>query len=92
MIRPEDCRFCCGAPVPAEETAGDGIKTMEMILNLMFGRSSEDEYVSNGIQLMDGNLLCFDNSAREYQTLGIRIGHCPLCGRELKPEEKENEE
>lgn len=93
MIDASECRFCCGEPVNAEATVGEGIKTMSMMIDLMFGsiRSSTSEYVKNGIQLEDGNMMVFDNSAREYIPLGIRIGYCPFCGRELKQESNEED-
>lgn len=92
MIEKSDCRFCSGGNVRAEFTVGDGLKTMGMMIGMLFGKfGNEDdpERVYNGIQLQSGNMLCFDNSSREYVPLGIRIGYCPLCGRELKEEEKE---
>ena len=55
-----------------------------------FGYSFDDD-PSNYIQLNKGNLLCFNNSSGEYVTLGIRIGCCPLCGRELFEEEEEHD-
>ena len=55
-----------------------------------FGYSFDDD-PSNYIQLNNGNLLCFQNSSGEYVTLGIRIGYCPLCGRELFEEEEEHD-
>lgn len=92
MIDPKECRFCSENPVRAECTVGDGFKTMGMMIDMLFGRPSDDDRLENGIQLQDGNLLCFDNSAREYVPLGIRIGYCPLCGRELTQNDIEEEE
>lgn len=92
MNEKSKCRFCSGNNVPAEYTIGDGFKTMGMMIGMlsgMFGNEDEPERLYNGIQLQSGNMLCFDNSAREYVPLGIRIGNCPFCGRELKPEEEE---
>ena len=87
MIEKSECRFCSGNNVPAECTIGDGFKTMGMMLRMLFGNDDGSADLYNGIQLQSGNMLCFDNSAREYVPLGIRIGYCPLCGRELKEEE-----
>ncbi len=93
MIDASECRFCCGEPVSAEVTVGDGIKTMGMMIDMLFGgRRKEPESVNNGIQLEDGNMLLFDNSSREYVPLGIRIGYCPLCGRELKQDNNEEDD
>ena len=91
MTDAKDCRFCCGKPVKAEVTVGEGIKTMSMMLDMMIGGSSDKHsgHLKDGIQLESGNILCFDSSSREYVPLGIRICYCPFCGRELKPEEEE---
>ena len=96
MIDRKDCRFCCGDPVKAEFTVGEGIKTMQMMFSMLTGISDNDpDKKADGIWLENGNMLCFDNSSREYVPLGINIGFCPLCGRELKqekdPEDEEEE-
>ena len=92
MIDPHECRFCSENPVKAECTVGNGIKTMSMMIGMLFGRMSDDDRLEDGIQLQDGNLLCFDNSSREYVPLGVRIGYCPMCGRELTQKDIEEEE
>ena len=79
-----DCKFCNGEPRQADELSGGGIKTMGMMIDMLFGSRTERDYAYNGIQLKNGNLLCFDNSACEYTVLGIRVNYCPFCGKELK--------
>lgn len=82
-----ECAFCAGKVINAEY-AQDGIKTMGMMLSMLMGRFDEvKEKCDNGIQLQDGNKLCFDNSAREYAVLSVDIRYCPFCGKELKAEE-----
>ena len=82
----DDCMFCSGCPVKAEYV-GQGIKTMSMMLGMMFGRDEDEDECNNGIQLQNGNQLVFDNSAREYAPLSIDIRYCPFCGKELKAAE-----
>lgn len=93
MIKPDDCRFCCGERVPEDEKFGEGIQTMISTFESLMGRIGYpcDDDPSNYIQLRNGNLLCFQNSSGEYVTLGIRIGYCPLCGRELFEEEEHHD-
>ena len=76
------CKFCKGAPKRAEYV-GDGIKTMGMMLEMMFG-VDEDTLHSNCIYIKDGNLLTWDNSAKEYEELSTEIKYCPMCGRKLQ--------
>lgn len=91
-----ECRFCSGKPIAAELRLGGGIQTMSMMLDQlcgMFGKTYEEQNeVSNGIQLAKGNILTFDNSAREYSLLGIEIKCCPMCGRILEAEEGEEDD
>ena len=82
----EECIFCKGYNVKAEYV-GQGIKTMGMMLGMMFGRDEDETECNNGIQLQNGNQLVFDNSAREYAPLSIDIHYCPFCGKELKAAE-----
>lgn len=84
-----ECLFCAGKAIEAEY-CGQGIKTMAMMISMMFGDSKkeqEQEYACNGIMLKKGNQLCFDNSAGEYAELSIEIKNCPFCGEELEAEE-----
>ena len=86
-----DCPFCAGKMI-SSEYCGGGIKTMGMMLGAMFGGYDDDEEHTeayNGIMLKHGNMLCFDNSAREYAELAIEIRHCPFCGSVLEHEEEE---
>ena len=89
------CDFCEGIPIEAEYVSG-GIQTMEMMIGNLaaaFGDiKKNNERLENGIQLQDGNKLCFDSSAREYAVLSIEIKHCPFCGKELFAEDKGDEE
>ena len=79
----DDCKFCAGKAISAEY-AGEGIKTMGMMLGMLFGMDKDNENeLNNGIQLQEGNELTFDNSAREYAPLAIEIKYCPFCGKEL---------
>lgn len=78
-----NCEFCSGKQVNAEYV-GDGIQTMGMMLDQMFGASKKEKnFLKNGIQLKDGKLLTFDNSAAEYAPLAIEIQYCPFCGKKL---------
>lgn len=89
----ENCKFCTGKAIKAN-AHGEGIPTMESMLDSLFGtmkeEDEEDNKCKNGIILRNGNELCFDNSSREYQELSIEISYCPFCGEEL--EKRTNEE
>ena len=89
-----ECRLCSGECVHAEEWRTGGIHTMSMMVGMLTGKmfDDDDEHLKDGIKLEEGNLLCFDNSSREYTPLGIRISYCPLCGKELYQESNEEEE
>lgn len=90
LIKPGDelhmstmsCKFCKGVPKRAEYV-GDGIKTMGMMLEMMLGADEETPH-SNYIYIKDGNLLTWDNSAKEYAELSTEIKYCPMCGRKLQ--------
>ena len=83
------CLFCNGELIPAEETIGGGIMTvMSMVSSLQSAFGFGEPDTSNYIKLSEGNLLCFQNSSGEYNTLGVRIEYCPLCGRKLNKEEE----
>ena len=56
---------------------------MSMMLDTLFGKNEKPDHCQNGIQLTDGNKLCFDNSACEYRLLAVDIKYCPFCGKEL---------
>ena len=43
----------------------------------------DNEYEDSEIWIMDGNLLCGDNSRNEYTKASVRINFCPMCGRKL---------
>ena len=66
------CEFCKGKPIDAEY-AGEGIKTMYMMLGI-----SPDG--TNSIRIEHGNMLTWDNSAGEYAELSAKINYCPMCG------------
>ena len=90
MDSKDTCLLCSGKPMSAD-TVNSGIKTIGMCidqLGFLFGRVEERDYIYNGVQ-MNGNVLMFDNSAREYAPLGIRINFCPICGRKLENKEEE---
>jgi len=59
---------------------------MMQMLGWMFGIGDEEEKekVEDGIQIVRGNLLTFDNSSREYAPLGVEINYCPMCGKKLE--------
>lgn len=78
------CKFCNGELIPME-AVGEGIKTMRIMLG-MLGGEFEEEY--DGIQLMEGNYLTFDNSSGEYARGAVEINYCPMCGHELKGSEE----
>lgn len=76
-----ECEFCRGIPKRAEYV-GDGIKTMGMMTEMMFGINENAH--SNYIYIKNGNLLVWDNSAGEYAELSAEIKYCPMCGRKLQ--------
>ena len=84
----EECRFCSGKIIHNDRRFGDRFSTFKTMLMNWFGENDdEDETLVNGIQLCNGNLLAFDSSGGEYESLGVEIKFCPLCGKELKKEE-----
>ena len=84
----EECRFCSGKVIHNDRRFEDGFSTIKTMLMNWFGENDdEDETLVNGIQLRNGNLLAFESSAGEYESLGVEIKYCPLCGKELKEEE-----
>ena len=50
--------------------------------------NDEDAFVNSEIWIMEGNLLCGDNSGNEYNKASARINFCPMCGRKLTAESK----
>lgn len=83
----EECRFCSGRIIHNGYRFGDGFKTIKTMLMTWFSKSDdEDETLENGIQLRNGNVLAFESSGGEYESLGVEIKFCPLCGKELKEE------
>ena len=88
----EECMFCSGAVIKPTDVLGSN-RNMAMAIE-MFGnafgykplKSRNQETCTNGIQLQNGNRLCFDNSGREYAMLDVEIRYCPFCGRELEYE------
>ena len=90
----DNCKFCNGEPIPAEYETGHGTRTVGMMIEMLMGgflKSEKREYAYNGIQLKNGNILTFDNSACEYTGLGIEIKYCPFCGMILQHKEGEND-
>ena len=82
------CRFCVGKVIHCEYHFNDGFHTMGTMLGILLGTGDEnDEKLKDGIQLCKGNMLAFESSSGEYESLGVRINYCPLCGRELKEED-----
>lgn len=80
-----DCKFCRGEWIHAEYV-GEGITTMMTNLKMVFGMSNDDkEY--DGIHLIDGNMLAFDNSSGEYADQMVAINYCPFCGEKVEPKE-----
>ena len=80
----QNCPFCNGEVIEAENYRGGGTPNISMMLETLSGKKHEKNgYCSNGIQLENGNQLCFDNSAREYTLLSVEIKYCPFCGKEL---------
>jgi len=84
-----DCRFCNGEVIKPDDV-GIGLQTVSMMLDrLCFGVGYDrphrnTEQCSLGIQLQNGNRLCWDSSAREYATLDVEIQFCPFCGSKLE--------
>lgn len=84
-----NCKFCNGEVIEPG-SVGDGFQNMSMMIDRLqyaFGFEAKSQtfgYCKNGIQLQNGNRLCWDNSAREYALLDVEIRYCPFCGRELE--------
>ena len=81
-----ECKFCAGEKVNADYV-GDGITSAEFTINRLkqaFGMYYNDK---DGIRLVDGQYLAFDNSAGEYAEQMISINYCPMCGRKIEPKE-----
>lgn len=79
------CGFCNGEFKSADGCLDGGIMTMKTMLNNLFGgfiETKEDDGM--GVHLLDGNLMCFDNSSDEYVDGFVEINYCPFCGKELK--------
>ena len=84
------CRFCCGEIIHGEYRCGGGYPTMSTMLYTLFGYDHEnDEQIKDGIQLRDDNLLVFESSSGEYESLGVRIKYCPMCGVKLRDKDKQ---
>lgn len=81
------CPFCNGEVI--KYSSMNGYPTMqtaiENMLSMFGGQPKHDERLSMGIQLQDGNRLCWDSSAREYAVCDVEIRYCPFCGKELEP-------
>jgi hypothetical protein len=80
-----ECKFCAGGRVNAEYV-GEGIRTMRINLSMMFGAFNDDDE-KDGIRLVDGKYLAFDNSSGEYAEQMVEINYCPLCGKKIEPKE-----
>jgi len=76
-----ECAFCAGKRIPATY-AGEGTHTMRTMLTMMFGTAEEDAV--DGIRLVDGKFMAFDNSSGEYAEQMVEINFCPMCGQEIK--------
>ena len=68
-----ECRFCNGEFIEPG-SVGDGLPTISMAIDRLseaFGFApKKPTRCSLGIQLQNGNRLCWDNSAREYAQIG----------------------
>lgn len=85
----DNCRFCSGKWVNGGEI-GEGIPTMFTSLRFLgaaLGVMEEKETEYDGIHLVDGNKLAFDNSSGEYAEQMLEINYCPFCGKKLEPKE-----
>lgn len=78
-----ECTFCAGEKIRISGI-GPGTKTMKFMLDYMFGTDDDEDY--DGIRLVKGNRLAFDNSAGEYAEMMVDINYCPFCGTKLKGE------
>lgn len=72
------CEYCEGKKPFVAQYKGDGIMTMGMMLNNLFGDDDD-----SGIARIEDGFLFVDNSSGEYAELGFRINYCPNCGEEL---------
>ena len=77
----KDCKLCKGSMLRSEYV-GEGLKTMVMNFNQMWGITNGNNK-QDGIWLDDENLLGFESSSGEYAPQYISINYCPMCGRKL---------
>lgn len=80
------CNFCEGRKVPAQYV-GEGTRTMRTNFQFLFGRGEDDDE-ADGIRLVDGEYLAFDNSSGEYAEQMVKISFCPMCGKRIEPKEE----
>lgn len=76
------CDFCQKRKFIKFSEVGEGIKTMQTNLALLFGRKNDKER-TDCIFLDDDNSLGCDTSSGEYAPQFVEINFCPFCGREL---------
>lgn len=74
------CEYCEGKKAFEAECKGDGILTMKMNMNFLFGGGS------NNIAHIEDRIMYVDNSSGEYAELGFRINYCPNCGEKIRDE------
>lgn len=79
-----ECRFCAGKKIGAEYV-GPGIRTMRTKFQMLFGKTDDEDL--DGIRLVEGEYMAFDNSSGEYAEQMVKIHYCPLCGAKIPPEE-----
>lgn len=80
MADTEGCEFCINYEFKnADCTHQGGVRTMGSLMDEWLGVGNSGD----GVYLMDGNKLMFDNSYGEYAAAGVTISYCPFCGRYL---------
>lgn len=72
------CDYCEGKKTFKAEYSGEGIHTMKMNLQSLFGGCDES------IAFIKDGILYADTSSGEYAELGFKINYCPNCGAEME--------
>lgn len=76
------CGFCNGERIRVAGYKDEGrAETISSMLRRLDGIDDK-----NGVQLMDGRIMRFDNSSGEYNPGMVYINYCPFCGRKIGEE------
>lgn len=84
------CVFCEEKKTVHRSAVGQGCRTMMTNLSILFGGTDENDEV-DGIFYNDEEnnpAIGFDNSSGEYAAAFVDINYCPICGKRLRTEVK----